>query len=334
MTPARANGSAIPIGVTPARAIDQPMPRSGAPARADVERNLRTLGRLLDDLEHARKQNGNRIGALEREYGSALPALAVVQDGLAAVEHEAVLALQRMWRHHPLAAWQKQTHGVGEKLMARLIAEIGDPYIATPHHWHEGTLIADPPYPRTVSQLWQYCGLGNPHLKRRKGMTQDEAFLLGKTRAKSIVHLISEGLIKAANPEYRAVYDAARANVAEKTHESPCAQCRAKAGDPWRPGHQHAHALRLVGKAFLRDLWIEARAGHDQLDAHSPTVHAGHTTDDGHTSLARAGQRAGDSHSPYARAGVIHLPATDEMLSDLPALSQHVDARLKEITHG
>lgn len=317
MTPARVSGDAKPMGSTPARAIFDAIPKSAAPARAiqdasatpsaparvGVLESLRTLGRVLDDLEHVRKQNGNRIGALERAYGSALPSLNVVQTGLAGVEHEAVLALQRMWRKHPLAAWQTETLGLGEKLMARLIAEIGDPYLATPHHWHEGTLISDEPYERTASQLWQYCGHGNPHLKRRKGMTQDEAFMLGKTRAKSIVHLISEGLIKARNPEYRAVYDAARGHVAEKVHEGACAQCHAKAGDAWRPGHQHAHALRLVGKAFLRDLWIEARAGHASREPQVTDARAGHVDREAQSAAARAGQTTVDTQRSSTLAG-------------------------------
>jgi hypothetical protein len=287
-SPARASERTEPRDRAPARAKRSTNPKADSPARVDVLSSIRTLGRLLDDLEHARKQNGNRIGALEREYGSALPALAVVQDGLAGVEHQAVLQLRRMWRQHPLAQWQAETHGLGEKLMARLIAEIGDPYIASPHHWHEGTLIEDDPYERTVSQLWQYCGHGNPHLKRRAGMSQDEAFMLGKARAKSIVHLISEGLIKARNPEYRAVYDAARAAAADRNHERACAQCHAKPGDPWRPGHQHAHALRLVGKEFLKALWIEARAGHAGIETHACSARAGQTASDNHASRSRA----------------------------------------------
>ena len=31
-------------------------------------------------------------------------------------------------------------------------------------------------------------------------------------------------------------------------------------GSPWSKGHIHAHALRIVGKELLRDMWLVRRA--------------------------------------------------------------------------
>lgn len=50
-----------------------------------------------------------------------------------------------------------------------------------------------------------------------------------------------------------------------------CAQCGkkgvpAEVGTPWRDGHKHAGAIRLVMRAILRDLWREARAIHESND--------------------------------------------------------------------
>ncbi len=49
--------------------------------------------------------------------------------------------------------------------------------------------------------------------------------------------------------------------VADKTHTVECVRCGpsgkpAQPGSPWSKGHQHAHALRVVGKEILRDLWV------------------------------------------------------------------------------
>ena len=74
------------------------------------------------------------------------------------------------------------------------------------------------------------------------------------------------GRPRALSP-YRAVYDDGRAKYAESVHDVACRQCGSKGkpapvGSELRDGHKHARAMRLVMKAILRDLWIEARAIH------------------------------------------------------------------------
>lgn len=229
---------------TSARAVVRTVPDSVSPARAEHLELIRTLGRLLDDLEHVRVQNGNRIGALEREFGGSLPQLDVIQRQLHVTEDVAILELKRAWRKHPLAAWAKEQRGVGEKSIARLIAEVGD--------------VAARP---NVAKLWAYCGVGNPHLKKHKGMSQDAAFALGNPRAKKQVWLIANSAIKqqcvtcrenkgegwtppadgCTCPPLRMSYDTARAHYAARE---------------WTDGHKHAAALRKVGKDFLKELWI------------------------------------------------------------------------------
>jgi hypothetical protein len=115
------------------------------------------------DLEKARIAAQNRYRALTRSEADAdgevrgygldaesveVRRLAALIDGLTALEHQADLNLCRLMRAHPLGAWQKRTIGVGEKQLARLLGVIGDPY------WN-----ARDDRPRTVSQLWAYCGL-------------------------------------------------------------------------------------------------------------------------------------------------------------------------------
>lgn len=207
-----------------------------------------TLAELVDDLEKLRIANGNRIGALERTFGSALPHLHVIQDGLESVEHQAGLHLRRAWRQHPLAPWAKNIPGLGERSIARLIAVIGDP--------------AERPNP---AKLWAYCGHGDPARSRiRKGATQEELFARGNPEAKTRTWLIASQFCRTASSPYRATYDEARERYAERLHERVCVRCgpsgkAAQPGSPWSLGHQHAAALRYVGKRFLLDLWRESR---------------------------------------------------------------------------
>lgn len=209
---------------------------------------LITLAELVDDLEHVRIETTNRIAALTATFGSSLPHLDVLADQLKELEHQADLELRRQWRKDPLAPWAKAVPGAGERLMARLIATIGDP--------------ADRPNP---AKLWAYCGHGDPERSRiPKGATQAELFARGNPDAKKRVWLLASQFCRTASSPYRIVYDAARERYADRTHKAPCVRCGpagkpALPGSEWSPGHQHAAALRLVGKSFLLDLWKESR---------------------------------------------------------------------------
>lgn len=220
----------------------------------------------VDDLERTRIAAENRLrqltrtgedaDGLERGYGLTMehPAVKRQADILAqlqATEHTAVLALQRAMREHPLGPWVKTQKGIGEKQAARLLAAIGDPY------WN--TLYDRP---RTVSELWAYCGYdvrGGQGPRRRKGQQ-----LNWSQDARMRSRMIAESIIKAGGP-YREVYDVRKAATEDRVHVAECPQCvgSANPGDPWRDGHRHADALRVVAKTVLKDLWIEARRIHE-----------------------------------------------------------------------
>lgn len=262
---------------------------------------IRTLGRLLDDLERVRIMNSNRIGALERSYGEALPHLEEIATPLNQAEHLAELELIRAWRKHPLAPWAKEVRGLGEKSIARLIAEIGSPAIGSKGHWEtsksNGSIgdsdtqgaedpdqaidptddqtpdakknrewIIDEHFERTVSQLWAYCGVGDPARSRiPKGAVQSDLLRRGKPRAKKQLYLIATGLLKSGirggepiSP-WGEFYMRARRKYADRVHDEPCAPCHAGAGDPWKPGHQHMAALRLMEKELLKEMWKQDR---------------------------------------------------------------------------
>lgn len=124
-------------------------------------------------------------------------------------------------------------------------------------------LVADEPYQRMVSQLWAYCGVGDPERKRHAGMDKDEALACGKPLAKSLCRLLAESCVKVNRGPYREVYDLARIRYATRLHKKPCVRCGpsgkpAAEGSPWSAAHQHGAALRLVSKEILKDLWLNA----------------------------------------------------------------------------
>lgn len=133
-------------------------------------------------------------------------------------------------------------------------------------------LVADPPYRRMVSQLWSYCGVGDPTRKRRSGMGKDDALAAGKPLAKALCRLLAESCVKANRGPYREIYDLARVRYAIRDHAEPCIRCGpagrpAPEGSPWSAAHQHGAALRKVSKEILRDLWTAA-GGPSAIDTY------------------------------------------------------------------
>jgi hypothetical protein len=214
---------------------------------------LLTAAANLDDIEKARLAVNNRVKAMERDGLTGTPMYetqAGILAGLAAIEKEAIKALERTVRKHPLGPWIKSTVGIGEKQGARLIASIDDVY------WNH----LDERPRRGPAELWAYCGYA-PGQKRRKGVKSNwnaeakmRAFLCAESCIKqtggtddAIAGAISMGDSRRRSP-YRDVYDQARTNWAD--HDTT-------------DGHKHNHALRLVAKAILRDLFLEAKRVHE-----------------------------------------------------------------------
>lgn len=244
---------------TTAAAVSPPGPSlvsTPVDGAAQADALLLLYADALDDLERVRIATENRVRALVDVKGmEGTPEQARLEglcDGLAVMEHNVELELKRALRAHPLGPWVKRTLGVGEKQGARLLAAIGDPAER-----------------RTVSQLWAYCGYHvlNPGLdsagtqhahvgldtldthrtvggvapKRQKGQRAN-----WNGTARSRAWLVATSCIKHTTSPYRPVYDARRVHTAV-THPE------------WSDGHSHNDGLRIVAKAVLRDLWIEAR---------------------------------------------------------------------------
>lgn len=212
---------------------------------------------LVDDLERSRIATENRIRSLREVKGLAgspeEERLDSIAMGLAEAERKATNELKKAVKLHPLGEWIGAQVGVGEKQAGRLLGALGDPYLRVDPETGEAT-------PRTVSQLWSYCGYGDAREQRlRRGVKANWNPTL-KMRA----YLIAESCIKQATSPYRKVYDDARAKYADAVHAEDCKRCGpsgkpAPAGSPLSDGHKHARALRAVAKNFLRDLWEEAR---------------------------------------------------------------------------
>jgi hypothetical protein len=260
------------IGAQPNAAPPTKTPKASAAARRTPKPGVETLthshfdalrlaAETFTDLQRARISVGNRRDSSQVDQeitGAVLRHAQVAEDA-------AGLVMRRTFRTAAprVRAWVKETKGLGEHLMARLLGAIGDPAVANPMTWTEEPpedhvcdpkrcgegkhLVALAPYRRTVSQLWSFCGHGDPTRKRRKGMTQAEAFGAGNPHAKMLVHLMAECCMKCSGSPYRTVYDVARMTYATR--------------EGWTPLHQHNAALRKVGKEILRDLWIVANKG-------------------------------------------------------------------------
>lgn len=242
----------------------------------------------LDDMERTRIAAENRLRALTRSEAdsdgymrglgldSRSPQVASAQSlvaGLIELEKSQTGALQKAMKQHPLYGFVSSVRGVGEKQAARLLAAIGDPY------WND---LHD--RPRTVSELWAYCGLAvheGRAQRRMKGIKANWS-----NTAKMRAYVIAESIVKAtirktddapegftpqsrvALTDYGQVYLDRRAATLDRLHATECARCGpsgkpAQPGTPWSGAHQQADALRVVSKAVLKGLWLAARDIHE-----------------------------------------------------------------------
>jgi hypothetical protein len=186
------------------------------------------------------------------------------------LEHDAERNLTRALRAHPLSPWVKTQKGIGEKQGGRLIAAVGDPYVRPALLFPDGSW--DPVRPRTVYELWAYCGL-KPGQRRKRGERANWS-----AAAKMRAWNVAGSMLKAGNRE---VYDKRKARTEGRLHEGECVRCGpsgkpALPGTPWSDAHRHNDALRIVSKEILRYLWREAKrihletpvSGQDQCDTH------------------------------------------------------------------
>jgi hypothetical protein len=183
---------------TPSDPTPRPTPTSVSDREAYLV--LRVMADSLADAMDHRIALTNRLRSGQTDPGITADIVANLDNTERLLRKSMVKAFRRA--SPELSQWAKDTVGIGEETVARLLGRIGHPVIAQPYHWEgEGdsrTLVADPPFERTVSQLWSYCGHGDPARRRRKGMTAEEAFGLGSPDAKKLVYLLSVATMKCA----------------------------------------------------------------------------------------------------------------------------------------
>lgn len=236
---------------------DPHVSRAGGGASTAHDSLLLILADALDDLERVRIATDNRLRSLIEVKGLPdSPEADTMRDVAAtvlALEKRATKDLERAVRTHALGPWQKQAPGVGEKQLGRLLATIGDPADRS-----------------NVAKLWQYCGHGDPARSHcRKGKPVEHS-----PTAKMRVRMIAKSTLKVRCPA--CVAQGKKRPDAEKGWIAPPHSCvcalygyryrvvydreRVKwAGRDVADAHKESHALRVVGKEILKDLWVEAR---------------------------------------------------------------------------
>jgi hypothetical protein len=304
--------------------------------------------------DHQRYRIGvsNQIASLTVDPSGYTP----YRDTLVALERDLSRALVSLYRSTVPAGvleWQAQTLGVGEHLLARLLGHLGHPRLATPKHWAQNSTIRDgewgdaenpkrmlidgQPFLRSCSQLLQYCGHGAAG-RRVAGMSQAEAFALGRPECKMLVNRIADSIVKAqvrtrptgekyALGELGQLYLDTKARYAERTHSGPCPggvavvngralriRCKidgryADTGDPFQPSHLQAIGLRHLGKQILRELFDASQEEWCPLRGSSISAPALQVLPAATTTLPRP---IAPASSTKAAAGVILPSAKNE----------------------
>lgn len=170
------------------------------------------------------------------------PSFFVARDAIAAQRKAVEKDLVAHTRRLPVFAWAKAQRGISELSLAAIVGEAGD----------LGN-YANP------GKLWKRMGLAVFDGKSQRRTTDAEkAVQQGYSPARrSQMHVIGENLIRASNPEYRALYDARKAYEVERDPEM-------------KPLHAHRRALRYIEKRLLRSVWQAWRAADEAVSADFP----------------------------------------------------------------
>lgn len=289
----------------------------------------------LDDIERTRIAAENRLrhltrddldeDGLKRDLGlpltvPAVHAQAALVEALQTLEHQAILALKRQVRTHPLGPWIKNTIGVGEKQGARLLAAIGDPYWNSLHN-----------RPRTVSELWAYCGLHVLRTSHVVGAAQESSAGADSTSGQAI--LVPESTLPA--PDQNTTPSSS--HPSSDAHTSTAAAGSDIATDQ---GSNDLQSSRVGGE--------QAGSSHPKHDAHTWTAAAvdpaggdpatapanTHVGDAGVAPRRQRGQKVNWSTTAKSRAFVIAESCIKQARS--PYRAVYDDGRVKylDATHS
>lgn len=278
-------------GSSSEQAKDCTIPRLHTPAPVTQWGDLSAFRSIAESLTDAKKARVSAVNRVERgNTADSIIGKAIVGQAEQQETMFKAMLLDEYSRQVPdhVRAWAASIPGFGDgALFARVIGVLGHPRLATPYHWDDKhkNLIPDEPFERTVGQLWQYAGCGDPLSNPRKDIlghdvTGPEMLRGGKrTVLRPLLYTFSSYLQRSASrseavaaSRYWAVFTEAKAEAATKVHDRQCQNKKRPSmspngcgtvqhpewgapGSTWRPGHQQAHAHRIVAKEFLRDLW-------------------------------------------------------------------------------
>jgi hypothetical protein len=244
--------------------------------RMSITNRLRILTTPKDQVDKDGKTRGHGL-TRESDPNIVLPIEAAL-TGTLALEKDSIKAVERYMRRSPWRSFldDEKTRGVGAKQLARLLGATKDPA------WNHAA-----GRPRTVSELWSYCGyavVDGAAPRRARGQKANWSH-----DARSRARMIAESCLKSGG-HYAEIYYASKEHYQGAVHVAECAQCGkgankvtgtpgvpALAGSPLKDGHVHARALRAISKELLKDLWVEARR------------HRGLTVEPGAPLVARTG---------------------------------------------
>lgn len=210
---------------------------------------------------HMARANANRNLAREREQ---LPAKAPescnlsslpperpknLRPAIAAADAQAEMlgkAMAKLAKQLPVADWVERQRGFGIGNFARIIGETGDL-----------SLYANP------AKVWKRLGLAPfkgqapSTWKRKGGLSAEEWTALGYCpRRRAVCYVVSECLLKGngSDGRYRQRYDQAKERFAAAHPDE-------------KPIHCHKHAMLLMVKMLVRDLWVVWNKGEADLDS-------------------------------------------------------------------
>lgn len=221
------------------------------------EIRIRTDNRLRSLTQHGTSEGGHEFGLGLDPESPEVKKYADLAEAFQTLEDTMIKSVTKEIKNSPVGAYVASQKGIGEKTVARLLGEIGDPY------WHT---VED--RPRTVSELWAYCGYHviDGHAPRREKGKQSN----WSTEAKKRAWLIAKSVEKQKpGSKYRDLYDSVKEKYGEEpVHTTECARCTpagakpAVVGSPMKKSHVQGIALRRVAKEVLKDLWITSRDWH------------------------------------------------------------------------
>lgn len=237
--------------------------------KALVDPAFKFQAKQLDDIEKQRKAAANRIRIFTQPvdvadedglcrgfgYPENHPAVMAAQNhlnGLIEAEKEFKKVLVKSFeKNSPLIKVVTDTYGLGAPMVARLLGEIGDPYIKPSKIDIETGELIEPERVRRISELFSYCGL-TPQARKKAGQK-----VFYSPAAQSILWNMAEAVQKI--PEGKSPLKDVWTHY--KNHYSQRVDDK---GKPWNWTHVKLASHRKVGREILKLLYAEAQRVHTE----------------------------------------------------------------------